>query len=89
MKVWVFCRYLQVNIDMKLEYLIKKSLNEKLIKERVMKGDMKKVYSLEEIWKWIMWGLKKGIIKRDNDKDNIENIMKWIDLLGRSRFVQL
>ena len=74
---------------MKLEYLIKKSLNEKLIKERVMKGDMKKVYSLEEIWKWIMWGLKKGIIKRDNDKDNIENIMKWIDLLGRSRFVQL
>ena len=30
-----------------------------------------------------------GIIKRDNDKDNIENIMKWIDLLGRSRFVQL
>ena len=29
------------------------------------------------------------IIKRDNDKDNIENIMKWIDLLGRSRFVQL
>ena len=54
-----------------------------------MKGDYKKVYSLEEIWKWIMWGLKKGIIKRDNDKDNIENIMKWIDLLGRSRFVQL
>lgn len=74
---------------MKLEYLIKEKLNEKLIKERVMKGDMKKVYNLEEIWKWIMWGLKKGIIKRDNDKDNIENIMKWIDLLGRSRFVQL
>ena len=63
--------------------------NEKLIKERVMKNDYRKVYSLEEIWKWIMWGLKKGIIKRDNDKDNIENIMKWIDLLGRSRFVQL
>jgi hypothetical protein len=36
-----------------------------------------------------MWGLKKGIIKRDNDKENIENIMKWIDLLGRSRFVDL
>ena len=63
--------------------------NQTLIRERVMKSDYRKVYSLEEIWKWIMWGLKKGIIKRDNDKDNIENIMKWIDLLGRSRFVQL
>jgi|TARA_R100000479_G_C6348938_1_gene188402 hypothetical protein len=62
---------------------------EKVIRERVLKGDFRKVYSLEEIWRWIMWGLKKGIIKRNNEKDNIENIMKWIDLLGRSRFVDL
>lgn len=61
----------------------------KVILERVLKGDYRKVYSLEEIWKWIMWGLKKGIIKRSKEKDNIENIMKWIDLLGRSRFVNL
>ena len=60
---------------------------EKLIKERVLKGDYRKVYSLEEIWKWIEWGLKKGIINRSSDDKNIENVMKWIDLLGRSRFV--
>ena len=62
---------------------------EKLIKERVLKGDYRKVYSLEEIWNWIQWGLKKGIINRSADEKNIENVMKWIDLLGRSRFVQL
>ena len=61
--------------------------NQTLIRERVMKSDYKKVYSLEEIWKWIEWGLKKGIIKRTNDEKNIENVMRWIDLLGKSRFV--
>ena len=61
--------------------------NKKLIKERVMKNDYRKVYSLEEIWKWVEWGLHKGIIKKNGDKENIENIMKWIDLLGKSRFV--
>ena len=63
------------------------SIYEKLIKERVLKGDYRKVYSLEEIWNWIQWGLKKGIINRSADEKNIENVMKWIDLLGRSRFV--
>lgn len=61
--------------------------NQILIRERVMKSDYRKVYSLEEIWKWIEWGLKKGIIKRTNDEKNIENVMRWIDLLGKSRFV--
>jgi len=61
--------------------------NQRLIRERVIKSDYRKVYSLEEIWKWIEWGLKKGIIKRTNDEKNIENVMRWIDLLGKSRFV--
>ena len=60
---------------------------EDILFERVIKGDFRKVYSLEEIWRWIMWGLKKGIINRSSDDKNIENVMKWIDLLGRSRFV--
>ena len=42
--------------------------NIELIKERVLKGDYRKVYSLEEIWKWIEWGLKKGIINRSVDE---------------------
>ena len=61
--------------------------NQRLIRERVMKSDYRKVYNLEEIWKWIEWGLEKGIIKRTNDEKNIENVMRWIDLLGKSRFV--
>jgi hypothetical protein len=73
-------RYLYVK-----EFTINK--NQTLIRERVMKSDYRKVYSLEEIWKWIEWGLKKGIIKRTNDEKNIENVMRWIDLLGKSRFV--
>ena len=47
--------YLYVNISMDIETILKEKLNERIIKERVMKGDYKKVYSLEEIWKWIMW----------------------------------
>jgi hypothetical protein len=47
--------------------------NQRLIRERVMKSDYRKVYSLEEIWKWIEWGLEKGIINRANDEKNIEN----------------
>jgi len=74
------CRYLYVK-----EFTMNK--NQTLIRERVMKSDYRKVYSLEEIWKWIEWGLKKGIIKRTNDEKNIENVMRWIDLLGKSRFV--
>mgnify|MGYP003388713679 CR=1 FL=1 len=42
--------------------------NQRFIKERVIKSDYRKVYSLEEIWKWIEWGLKKGIINRTNDE---------------------
>ena len=59
------------------------------MKERVLKGDFKKVYSLQEISKWIRWGLKKGIITRSNDDENVKNLMKWIDLLGKNRFIQL
>ena len=50
-------RYLNVK-----EFTMNK--NQRLIRERVMKSDYRKVYSLEEIWKWIEWGLEKGIINR-------------------------
>ena len=73
-------RYLYVK-----EFTVNK--NQRLIRERVMKSDYRKVYSLEEIWKWVEWGLKKGVIKNNNDETNIDNVMKWIDLLGKSRFV--
>ena len=35
-----------------------------LIRERVIKNDFRKVYSLEELSKWIEYGINKGIIKK-------------------------
>ena len=35
--------------------------NQRLIRERVMKSDYRKVYSLEEIWKWIECSFGRGI----------------------------
>ena len=56
--------------------------NEMLL-DRVLKNDFKRVYSLSDINKWIMYGLEKGVINKSRDKENIEMLMKWIDLLGK------
>jgi len=56
--------------------------NEMLL-DRVLKNDYKRVYSLTDINKWIMYGLEKGVINKSRDKENIEMLMKWIDLLGK------
>lgn len=64
------------------DYEIDFESNEMLL-DRVLKNDFKRVYSLGDINKWIMYGLEKGIINKSNDKENIEMLMKWIDLLGK------
>ena len=64
------------------DYEIEFESNEMLL-DRVLKNDFKRVYSLGDINKWIMYGLEKGIINKSNDKENIEMLMKWIDLLGK------
>ncbi|MCE2613736.1 hypothetical protein LVD13_12200 [Flavobacteriaceae bacterium D16] len=66
---------------------IKKQTN--TIRERVQKREFQKVYTLGEISKWIQWGLKKGIINNKRDSESIKGIIKWIDLLGKNRFVDL
>lgn len=61
----------------------------KLIKERVIKNDFKKVYSLEEISKWIEYGINKGIIKKSNKKGDVELLLKWIELLDKNKNISL
>lgn len=58
----------------------------KVIEERVLKQDYRKLYTFEDLTKWIEWGLRKNIIKKSNKKEDIELLMKWIDLLGRKSF---
>ena len=60
-----------------------------LIKERVIKSDFKKVYSLEELSKWIEYGINKGVIKKSGKKEDVELLMKWIELLDKKKNISL
>jgi hypothetical protein len=57
--------------------------SDEIILERVLNGDFKKVYTLKDISKWVEYGLKNNMISKGNKKEDVDNIMKWIDLLGR------
>lgn len=50
--------------------------------ERVIDNNVKKLYTLSDIGKWLNYGYKNGVIKRSNKKEDIEMLYKWIDLLG-------
>ena len=50
--------------------------------ERVLNNNVKKLYTLSDIGKWLNYGYKNGVIKRSNKKEDIEMLYKWIDLLG-------
>jgi len=50
--------------------------------ERVINNNVKKLYTLNDIGKWLNYGYKNGVIKRSNKKEDIEMLYKWIDLLG-------
>ena len=54
-----------------------------IIKERVLRNDFIKVYTLKDISKWVEYGLKNGLIKKGGEKKDVEMILKWIDLLGK------
>lgn len=47
------------------------------IKEKVINNKFKKIYSVQEIDKWIRHGLKNGYINRDRKNE----LIKWIQLL--------
>jgi len=54
-----------------------------IIRERVLNNDFKKIYTLKDISRWIEYGLNKGVIKKSGKKEDVELIIKWIDLLGK------
>ena len=61
----------------------------KNLKEKVLKSNYKKVYNLDQIWKWVKWGMKKGVINRSREKENMKNIIKWIEILNKNKNVDL
>ena len=60
-----------------------------LIRERVIKNDFRKVYSLEELSKWIEYGINKGVIKKSGKKEDVELLMRWIELLDKKKNISL
>ena len=54
----------------------------KKIEERVLNSKVKKIYNLNDIGKWLNYGLKLGVVKKSNKKEDILMLYKWVDLLG-------
>jgi hypothetical protein len=54
----------------------------KKIDERVLNSKVEKLYGLNDISRWLSYGLKIGVVKKSNKKEDIEMLYKWIDLLG-------
>ena len=57
--------------------------SEDMLRERVLRNDFKRVYSLSDISKWVEYGIRNGVVKRSSKKEDVELLMKWIDLLGK------
>ena len=53
------------------------------LRERVMRNDFKKIYSLDDVSRWINYCLKIGVVNKGKEKEEVEMMMKWIDLLGK------
>jgi hypothetical protein len=52
------------------------------IKELVIPNKVKRVYDVHDINKWIKFGMRKGLINRNNKED----VIKWISLLKGINF---
>ena len=57
--------------------------SEDMLRERVLKNDFKRVYSLSDISKWVEYGIRNGVVRRSSKKEDVELLTKWIDLLGK------
>lgn len=54
-----------------------------LITERKLYPKSKRVYKLNDISKWVKYGIQLGVIKKSGEKEDIEMVMKWIDMLDK------
>ncbi len=55
----------------------------KSISERRLYPKSQRVYTLNDLSKWIKYGISLGIIKRSGEKEDLDMIMKWIDMLDK------
>lgn len=58
----------------------------KKLDERNLLKKVERKYSLRDISKWLEYGFNIGVIKKSNEKEDVEMIMKWIDKLKDSDF---
>lgn len=58
-------------------------MKKKLLKERNL---VSRKYTLNDISRWVKYGMSIGVIKKDGSKENVEMVMKWIDMLSDSDF---
>ena len=58
-------------------------MKKKVIKERNL---VSRKYTLNDISKWVRYGISLGIIKKGGSKEDVELMMKWIDMLSDSDF---
>ena len=57
--------------------------NEKSVNERKLYPQSKRVYTLNDLSKWVKYGIQLGVIKRSGEKEDLEMIIKWIDMLDK------
>ena len=57
--------------------------NAKSVNERRLYPQSKRVYTLNDLSKWIKYGIQLGVIKRSGEKEDLEMIIKWIDMLDK------
>ena len=57
--------------------------NEKSVNERKLYPQSKRVYTLNDLSKWVKYGIQLGVIKRSGEKEDLEIIIKWIDMLDK------
>ena len=58
-----------------------------LITERKLYPKSKRVYNLNDISKWVKYGIQLGVIKKSGEKEDIEMVMKWIDMLDKGNIL--
>lgn len=55
----------------------------KSVTERKLYPSTQRKYTLNDLSKWVKYGIQLGVIKRSGEKEDLEMIMKWIDMLDR------
>lgn len=55
----------------------------KINERQLYSNSVQRKYTLQDLSKWIKYGISIGVISKDNSKENVDNIMKWIDVLDK------